>query len=270
MTLSSKALVAHMTVGTWLGMRVDPSQSSAVRRVQERLIPKPAFKGVITALGALRTHFYGHTIPWKDNGDRLLPTALFVPVMREHLALKHAFDETVERFVTDIYQPARHRVHNRIDPADWPEPDDLRQRFRVDLVIDTVAAPDGFDLGDERINAAVRAKLTAAYALRVSKAQIHVWERLEAEVAHYSERMLSSAIFRDSLLKHLAETIELAPAFNLLDDPELTSLATLELPCLLEPGLKQLRCDPLIRAAAGATAQKYLARIRHKIKELSQ
>jgi hypothetical protein len=258
----------------WLGMRVDQSQSSATRRVQRRMIPKPRFARAVTALGALRTHFYGHTIPWKCNGDRLLPVTLFVPVMREHLRLKKEFDAEVERFVVEVYQPAREhesfRLRDQFDDHDWPTADEMRKRFYVHLTLDQMAPANGFamDLGDERVNAAVRTRLAAEGERRVVKAQRHVWERLQTEVAHYADRMAGDKIFRDTLLDHLSDTLELAPAFNLMDDPELTSLALLELPCLLGPTLKTLRTDKQARAAAAAMAQKYLSQIERKLATL--
>ena len=249
MSIAEKALVVHMTVGAWTGAKVDPDKSNDLQLVRKQVVPKSAFAGVVKALGALRTHFYGHTAPWKDNGDRLLPIVTLVEFLREHTRLRKIFWDEAEMFV------ARH------DGAE-------RDRFYVNLSFDMVGDPTQLTLAgveDQQLDT-VKTKLYSELAGRTDRAQRFVWEKLEAAVDHYSERLLSGSVFRDSTVDNLQQAIRLAPALNFLEDPELDSLIEIELHHLLSVSPEQIRKEPQVRVLAGAGAKSCLAMIRRKLR----
>jgi hypothetical protein len=248
MSIAEKALVVHMTVGVWTGAKVDHDRSTDHQLVHKQVVPKSALAGVIKALGALRTHFYVHTAPWKDNGDRLLPVVTLVEFLREHTRLRKAFQTQAEAFA------AKH--------------DCDRDRFYVKLSFDMVCNPACLALAGvdgERLET-VRGKLNAELAERTTRAQRFLWEKLEQAVGHYAERLLSGAVFRDSTVDNLQQAIRLAPALNFLDDPELDSLIEIELSQLLSVTPAQIRKEPQVRVMAGAGAQSCLAQIRRKLR----
>jgi hypothetical protein len=87
MSITTKAMVLNLQVGLWSGHRLDKEATRKVTednnaesdaaRVNKHLIPKPAFKDITATATAVRTHFYENTLPWKDNGDRLLTRGMY-------------------------------------------------------------------------------------------------------------------------------------------------------------------------------------------------
>jgi hypothetical protein len=87
MSITKNAMVLNLQIGIWQGHRLDKEASRKVTeeananadaaRVNKHLVPKDALKAITAASTAVRAHFYSKTLPWKDNGDRLLTRLLF-------------------------------------------------------------------------------------------------------------------------------------------------------------------------------------------------
>jgi hypothetical protein len=70
----------------------DAGADSDAARVNKHLVPKQALADVVSAGSAIRTHLYLKTLPWKDNGDRLLTRKMFLGFIEEHERLVGEFD----------------------------------------------------------------------------------------------------------------------------------------------------------------------------------
>ncbi len=100
-------------------------------------------------------------------------------------------------------------------------------------------------------------QLTAATAAKLEAAESEVWERMLAPVRDLAARLSDpDAVFRDSLVGHVREILDLAPDFNLGGKPQLreaveeikAKLAALE-PDLLRTNMTVRR--DAVKAAAG-------------------
>ena len=86
--LTQKAMVMNLSIGIWQGYRLDKDASRKVTedagamsdaaRVNKHLVPKESLAAIVTAQNTIRTHFYSNTLPWRDNGDRLMTRKLFM------------------------------------------------------------------------------------------------------------------------------------------------------------------------------------------------
>jgi hypothetical protein len=186
--------------------------------------------------------------------------------MRVHLKLKVDFDAEVATFIQNTYRPLWERM-SRSTNEELLSDEAIASRFYVRLMFDQLAEHGDFavEMGDPRLSSVMASRLSTTLEQRTQRAQRFIWERLEAALVRYIARMAPGQIFRDTTVSNLAEVIELAPFMNLLDDPELVSLVTLELPHLLEAAPRQLRKDPIVRAGAHAMAEVYLVQVRRKL-----
>jgi hypothetical protein len=117
MSITSQAMTLNCQIGIWQGYRLDKEASSKVTadagadsdaaRVNKHLVPKQALADVVAAANAVRTHLYLKTLPWKDNGDRLLTRKMFLGFIEEHERLVGEFDKAVTQFLTP---PTRRRA----------------------------------------------------------------------------------------------------------------------------------------------------------------
>src|SRR5579872_1515552 len=161
MSILQNCFTLNMQVGIWLGHKLDKSTTMRVTkdsnanmdavRVNKHLIAKEALAPLISAASALRVHFYKATLPWKDNGDRLIPRpAYHQRFIGEHAELKERFEQKVQEFFDEGYpramEQAEFRMGDLYDPKDYPTVSRLRHLFYVNLDVDGVSPTFDFRL----------------------------------------------------------------------------------------------------------------------------
>lgn len=273
MSIAENTMTVNLTVGIWQGHRLDKAASKQVTdsngadadaaRVSKHLIPKEYLKDIVTAAGQVRAHFYQKTLPWKDNGDRLLTRKLYAQFVEEHSEMAKAFKDAVADFLNRTYPAAKARAEFRMgslfNANDYPTADQLRHRFYVALDIDAVT-----EAGDFRVQldgaeaAAIRARIETATTQRLGAAMRDVWERLAETLGHFADKMAGNAIFRDTTVSNLLELVELLPGLNLLDDPNLDQIYRDLNDTLRGVTPKDLRKSPEVRTAAADETKRIL------------
>jgi hypothetical protein len=276
MSLTTKAMVLNLAIGIWQGYRLDRDASQKVTRdagaehdaarVNKHLVPKEALKDVVTASGKVRTHFYARTLPWKDNGDRLISRVMFMSFIEEHERLVGEFNAAVEEFLTTAYPAARDQAEFRMGDLfkadDYPSPGQLRSRFYINMDIDPVTEAGDFRVSLDAEHALeVRGKMERAMQERIGRAMRDVWERLSEVVGHFAKKMGSDEVFRDSTIRNIEELVELIPGLNVLDDPDLTALSAEIKAKLAGHDPKDLRKDKVTRTQAARDAEAIMAKM---------
>ena len=260
-------LVANLQIRCWLGYRFDrgasdqlTSEASAakdVARVNKHIVPKEFLQAIISARSGVQTQFYTETLPWKDNGDRLITRAGFMPFIEKHQASVATFNEAVEKFLTQDYltaqDQAQFRMGSLFKPDDYPTVSELRHKFGVNLDIDSVSKAHDFRL--ENNEAAMQARVTQAVGA--------LWKKLADPLEHYAEKLAEpDAIFRDSLVGNLREMAELIPSLNFTEDENLEAIRVQIAEQLAGWDASDLRKDKAARAQVGAAAQGILDSMR--------
>lgn len=276
MSITAKAMVLNLQIGIWQGYRLDKEASRKVTeqanaeidaaRVNKHLVPKEALKPVVAASSAVRAHFYAKTLPWKDNGDRLLTRALFLDFVQEHERLKQEFNDAVHNFLTTAYPAARDQAEFRMGelfkPDDYPSPAQLQHRFYINLDIDPVAEAGDFRVSlDAEHAASVREQMERAMQERIGRAMQDIWARLTDVVGHFAQKMGSDSVFRDSTVRNIEELVDLIPGLNVLDDPTLKSMEQEIRAKLTGLDPKNLRNDAEVRTQAAKDAEDIMARM---------
>lgn len=234
--IETKCLIVNVSVSMWAGQRLDKSATARVTadaqasddaaRVNKHLVPKEALSAIVAARSAIRTHVYDVTLPWWDNGDRLLPSARFFDFTQKHRQLVQAFDAEVDQFVDGAYlevvQRAAFRMGRMFNPADYPAPELVRQRFGVALSVMPVPVGHDFRLDmDADAMDALRMEVTSDVEKRVAGAIVALKDRLVDTLQHFVTRLEGDKIWRNSTLTNLQELVETLPALNITGDPEI-------------------------------------------------
>ena len=274
MSITSSCMVVNLQIGVWKGYRLDKEASREVTkqngahidaaRVNKHLISKEALAPVESAAGAVRNHFYTHTLPWKDNGDRVLTRKRFTDFISSHEALVAKFDEAADTLVNDTYPQelgkAEFRMGELWKPSDYPRPEELRRRFYVNLDIDAVTTANDFRVAlDEDAAAIVKNGMESAMEQRLNRAMQDVWGRLSEVVQHFHDRMAEDgARFWDTTVTKIADLVQLLPDLNLTDDPELERIRREVEQHLSTLSPSELRKDPAMRSAAADEARRIM------------
>ena len=273
MSITTQCLLVNLQIGMWNGQRLDKEASRKVTReanaetdaasVNKHTIPKTALADIQTAASAIRTHFYNATLPWKDNGDRVLSRQMYFPFLEAHRGLLAQFERQVSEFIDTRYpaavEQASFRMGELFKAQDYPSAEALRRRFYVTLDVDAVTEAADFrvDMDATHVDA-IRAQMTAALEQRMGRAMQDVWSRLMDAVSHFAAKMEPGEVFRDSTVRNMEEIVDLLPALNIVNDADLEQMRTTIRSTIMGYDPNALRKNPAMRAQAATEAQQIM------------
>jgi len=270
--LQDSAMLVTLTVSQWTARKHDRAVSNEVDkahnakdggRYNKLLIRKDALDPISKIEGAARVYLYKMTLAWGDNGERLLPGALFMEFSKAISTFRSEFDKEVRNFVASyptLVQEARTRLGTLYDPADYPA--DVRAKFSFPPpAVTPVPTADDFrvNLNAEYVDE-IKKEITARMEQRQHDTLKQCWTRVREVVQKMTERLSNekSPIY-DSLITNARELIQVLPALNLSNDPELDRIAS-ELNAILVPP-DRLRQDKRLRADTAKKADDILKQL---------
>lgn len=271
--LQNKAMLVALTISQWTARRYDKSVSTEVERqhnakdagrFNKLLVDKAALEPMAKIAGAAREYHYRVTLPWGDNGDRLLPSALYLDYTKCMRQYRDEFNARVNTFAgvyPSLVQTARQRLGTMYDPGDYPKVDEIRTRFAMETSFSIV--PDARDFRVEVDSTAaeeIRADITRAVEQRQKDAVKDCWTRVRDIVKRIEERCSAEKpIIRDSLMENTEQLLSVLPALNITNDPELTQIG-LDIRSLLHKP-EALRANQHVRDDVAKKAAEILARL---------
>lgn len=282
--ISGRALLVSTTVRMWTGEKRDRgitrevcnlkgAEANAVR-VNKSLLGDAI--GPVEAAGrAVREAVTDCTLPWMDDGTRILKGAAYLDFTRAMAGPIAAFEAAAEAFVEGypaVIEAARQRLGAAFAEADFPPQARLPERFGVKLVY--LPVPSGQDfrvaLASEEI-AAVRRSAEDALRETVQDAVRDLLGRMRAPVERMATRLRLYGrdeagkmrhVFRDTLVGNVREIVDLVPMLNLMDDPAVADLCAEIKRCLTVHEPEALRQSPELRAKVADEADEILRRMR--------
>jgi hypothetical protein len=261
-SLATKAMLCAVSISVWPARKYDPDVSDeiAVRhgaekdagRYNKQVIPKSALQELNKIAGEARRDHYFLTLPWTDEGFRVLPGAAYMEhaeKMRRYLALfepaAKAFEAGYETLVT-----AQSKEHSRLGTLfnikDYPgmvkdgdrlilaNPAELRAKFSFTTTVNPLPVGSDFrvtlrDEDKQRIKRQIEASLNAS--LQVGTREL--WQRLYKVVRHMADRLAEynaaekgkGRKLYDAWVENIVELIDVLPKLNILKDRELDRMA---------------------------------------------
>lgn len=197
-------------------------------RYNKRLLhDSKAFKRVTEAWSAMYTYHNKHTLPWTDNGPRLLPSANYMKYTEAMRGLRDEADKAlaalVQRWHHEIDED-RYRLGTMFNPGDYPA--DIATRFYHDLQFLPVPSAGDFRV---EISDADRESLERA----ITEAQASVTKHLVDEMMKPLHKMVErlqvpigakGSTFRDTLIANVLETADRLRDLNINDDPNIEGM----------------------------------------------
>lgn len=277
MSIANECMILNLHVSFWAGQRLDKAATQDLTRragadadaarVNKHLINKAALANVSKAMYAVRTHFYTGTLPWKDNGDRIISRKAYMRFIQRHEELVGEFNATVLDFCKNLYpvevQRAEFRMGTLFDRDDYPAPREVARRFHMSLDIDPVSQASDFRVGlsDSEVER-IKGNIEQATVERMRKAMMTVWERLADVLGSFVERTKSGSGIRIELTRNVQEIVELLPELNIANDPQLEEIRQLMETKLVGYEAADLRKDDTVRAQAAKDADEIMDRMR--------
>ena len=272
MSLANKAMLVDLHLSRWSGFKTDPKASTQLVKdasaqagsavVSKRLVPKEAFANIVTACNSLRAHMFKHTLPWSDNGQRIMTRNIFEMFMSGYGECERNFNAAVQEFIEVRYPQARDqasfRMGNLFVEKDYPTLDELRKKFRVDLDVDGITEPDDFRIQlPEAELSKLKASMEESINRRLGSAMQDVWLRIAELLEHYIEKIGDpESIFRDSTVNNLVELMNILPGLNITGDPKLREIRQRIMNTIGSYQPNDLRKGSDLRAAAAKEARE--------------
>jgi hypothetical protein len=239
-SLAERAMLASLNIRRWQAALTDKRITTEVathHAVDEKRAGKyhknaidvraPSFQTVVSAASDLRNRHYFYTLPWGQDGARILPAAIFDEYSEEMRKLRGAFERAVKSFVDDyplLKLAAKRELNGMYDESDYPT--NIAAKFGVDIVF--MPLPDAHDFRaslTEATVAEIKEGIEAELQKTTKLAMREPYERLYAHISRMVARLSDKkAVFRDTLVTGLADLCAVLPGLNVTGDPQLEEL----------------------------------------------
>lgn len=274
-SLSSRAMLCSLSISVWSARKHDPDASEEIAihhgaqidagRYHKVLLPKEAMSEIQKIVSEARQEHYFITLPWDDNGYRVLPAPAYLDHAGKMRVLSQRFDTAANDLVGQfgsLVEQARSRLGGLFRDSDYPTATELRAKFSFETKV--MPLPDAGDfrvtLGDEEKNR-IKRQITAAVEASLQVGSRELWYRLYDAVRHMAERLNAYKVtdegvehpFRDTVVTNLVKLVDVLPKLNITNDPELERLGSqVRASLLVDP--KELRTSESMRLETAKAA----------------
>lgn len=279
--LRNQLLCVALNISCWEARRQDKKVNSEVAaahgtatgvgRYHKDLLPDALeHQNILKLRNAWRVWNYDNTLPWGNDGSRVIRSAGFMDYASEYQTHRQAFEAACEAFYEAyprLVAEAEYKLNTLFDPNDYPHVDTVRDRFRVRMTTYPLPNAEDFRLIDgippEEVQR-LRDEAVAGLNEQVTLAIKDLWGRLHTVVSAMSDRLNVAddgkpLKFHDTLVTNIEDLLDRVPQLNLTGDPEIVEITT-AMRELVAHEPSTLREDMLVRdevsKAAAALAKR--------------
>jgi hypothetical protein len=299
--VATAAMLGSLNVSVWEGRKKDKSieqeiadnkgaRSKRATSVHKHLfVDCPPLEAIKSLRGEARIWFNKNSLPWDDNGRRLIPTALYFEMQQEMANFQGRFNKLVQAFVkvyaTEISKQAFERgsMFNR---DEYPKVEEIAGKFSFAINETPVPLAGDFrvDIGKDALKE-LRERCEADTQVRIKGAMSGAWERVKDQVEWVLDRMTAvldhdpEAVeelkeyddngnvikleikkkrrpkLHESMLDQGLETCGLLRDLNVTNDPDLEEARRMLEKALVHVDMKSLKESPELQATTKSAMQ---------------
>ena len=237
-SIGSSAMLVELNISTWTARKLDKKVSAEVDvakgaktsavNVNKNLLAGTGFLDTITKYAAnARAWHLSQTLPWSDNGQRLLPVSNFISYKEQLGKLNENFDALVGKFIEaypNLVSAAAFQLGDLFNRDEYPEADAIARKFKFSYNFFPVPQAGDFrvDIGEEA-RKEIEASCNSLSNSRIESAMKDAWSRLHEHLLRMSERLdydevADKKIFRDTLVENAVELVDMLRHFNITRD----------------------------------------------------
>jgi hypothetical protein len=275
--ITERAMLAAVHISIWTAVKHDRKISRDVanqhgahrdagRYNKQLLRGADKLDDLRTLAGQIRQYFYKITLPWSDEGFRLLPSNFYFDLMARMREFEASFEQGVDSFLAVYPQyidQVRPELNGLFREEDYPAADKLREKFGVKLEI--LPIPSG---GDFRVQmsveeqARVSREIDANVRQSLTRGTEDLWKRLREVVSHMVDRLNEpESRFHASLVTNVVDLAEILPRLNVNGDADLNRFAEQIRHRLCNHSAQDLKKHDLLRVTAATDAANIVAQM---------
>lgn len=284
--ITERAMLAAVHISIWTAIKHDRKVSREVAeqhgayagagRYNKQLLREAERLESLRALsGQIRQYFYKITLPWSDEGYRLLPAHFYFELTTKMREFEQAFAQQVEQFLAvypSYIEQVRPELNGLFREEDYPSTDKLRNKFGVRLEVLPIPSGNDFRVTlSEEEQARVAREIDESVRQSLQKGTEDLWARLKGVVAHMVDRLNEpDSRFHASLVTNIGELVDLLPGLNVNQDEELNRFAGEIRDRLCGFTARDLKKNEILRAVTANDAAQILTEMDAVLRERGQ
>lgn len=283
MDVSTRAMLVSLKITAWSSSKLDKAVTSEVLdqkgatdqkagRFTKALVANKAMAEIKAISTGARQRHYELTLPWSQDGSRILPTAMFETYDGDMKQAKDKYEAAVRDFLA-IYpnevQEARSRLGDLFNENDYPDVHDIESKFVWQYVFSPLPTSDDFRVSmSQEMADQIKKQYEEHAAEQIKLANNDLWQRAYGVISHMAERLEAFGdkasdkpngrikTFQVSTIENVKELAQSLKGLNISQDPDLDKLADEMIEQLTQYDSDDLKTDTLIRQRVAKTAKK--------------
>ena len=245
-SIASSAMLVELSISAWTARKLDKKVSAQVDldkhaktragNYNKNLLAGTGFLDTINKYAASARHWHStQTLPWSDNGLRLLPMSNFLAYKQNLVTLEKNYQALVDKFIVaypNLVSAAAFQLGDLFDRSEYPEPETVARKFkfRVNYLPVPMAGDFRVDINEEA-KAEIIMSCEGLYKERLDNAMKDAWTRLHDCLLRMSERLSDNENgdrkrIHDTLVENAVELTSLLKHFNLTGDSNMETART--------------------------------------------
>jgi hypothetical protein len=238
--IGNNAMLVELNMSVWTARKMDKKVSEEVDAAKnaktragnyhKKLLAGSAKLDAIQKITtAVRSWHYMNTLPWSDNGARLLPMKNFFEYKKTLNDFEQQFNQAVDDFLVEyptLVASAAFTIGSLFNRDEYPDVEDIRNKFKFRFAFTPV--PDAGDFRvdvEEQTKQELKAQYEGYYQNKLQEAMKEAWDRLHQTLSHISERLdytdENKKKFWDSMFTNASDLCGLLTKLNVTNDPKL-------------------------------------------------
>lgn len=275
--ITERAMLAAVHVSIWTAAKHDRKVSRDVanqhgahqgagRYNKQLLMGAEKLDALRTLAGQIRQYLYKITLPWSDEGYRLLPAHFYFELASRIREFEAALDHDVDDFLTvypEYIEQVRPELNGLFCAEDYPTVGKLRGKFSVRLEVLPISTGEDFRVTlSEEEQARVAREIDENVRQSLRRGADDLWRRLGAVVTHMVDRLNEpDPRFHASLVTNIFDLVDFLPRLNVTQDQELKKLAAEIKERLCNYTAHDLKKNEIMRVATATGAAEIVERI---------
>jgi hypothetical protein len=271
MSIANRALLVNLSISLPGNSRKDKKLTGEVLAERnmgnsagkwlKQIYPDEALEPLMKLQGAARVYSYSKTLPWKDEGWRILPTTITFEYMKGIREFRAQFEQSTRDFIRrydEWIQWGQNNHNGNFNPADYPGAHVIQQKFGFRIQTQPIPSSGHFlfEAADEELKQA-QSELDDRVNDAVKEAQKDLFRRLQEPIAHMAEKLkVEGATFHGSLVGNIQKIVDIIPALNITGDKEIERFRIEIEKTLAKESPDILRTNKLHRADIAKQAQE--------------
>ena len=248
-SIGSSAMLVELSISSWTARKLDKKVSAEVdvaknTKVSAVNVNKNLMAGtgvldkIIKYAAGARAWHVAQTLPWSDNGSRLLPMSNFMAYKEQSAVMEDNFNALVDKFVDsypELISAAAFQLGDLFDRNEYPDVNSLKNRFKFNYSFFPVPNAGDFRVDiNEEAKAEIIANCNKAHQDRLENAMKDAWKRLHDCLERMSDRLTvdivkdedgnsshEMRVFRDTLMENAIEMVDMLKHLNITKDPNM-------------------------------------------------